>query len=85
MWPARRVFTDMGRARISFDAFALRLRGLTIDRMETNYGSAAPGAFLIVGSTGCIEISVANASAAERLQLRRLDRVEVVPTSPPQP
>ena len=79
------AITDIERARIPFDPFALRLRGLTIDRMETTYGNAAPGAFLIVGSTGCIEISVANASAAERLQLRRLDRVEVVPTSPPQP
>ena len=50
-----------------------------IDRVEHNYGNAAPGAFLIVGSTGCLEISVANASAAERLQLRRLERVELTP------
>jgi S-adenosylmethionine hydrolase len=45
--------------------------------MERNYADAEPGAFLIVGSSGFIEISVANGSAAERLQLRRLDRVEV--------
>lgn len=75
------AITDVERTKIPFDPFALRLRGLTIDRIETNYGNAAPGAFLIVGSTGCIEISVANASAAERLQLRRLERVEIVPTS----
>jgi len=53
------------------------VRDHVIDRVEQNYGNAAPGAFLIVGSTGCIEISVANASAAERLQLRRLERVEL--------
>jgi len=73
------AITDIERAKIPFDAFALRVRDHVIDRVERNYGNAAPGAFLIVGSTGCIEISVANASAAERLQLRRLERVEVTP------
>jgi len=73
------AITDVDRARIPFAAFALRVREHTIDRVEANYGNAAPGAFLIVGSTGCIEISVANASAAERLQLRRLERVELWP------
>jgi S-adenosylmethionine hydrolase len=73
------VITDVERARIPFEPFAVRVRDLTIDRIERNYGDAAPGAFLIVGSTGCIEISVANASAAERLQLRRLERVELSP------
>jgi S-adenosylmethionine hydrolase len=73
------VITDVERARVPFAPFALRVREHTIDRMEENYGNAAPGAFLIVGSTGCIEISVANASAAERLQLRRLERVELWP------
>ncbi|HVG23871.1 MAG TPA: SAM-dependent chlorinase/fluorinase [Thermoanaerobaculia bacterium] len=73
------AITDLERARIPFAPFALRVREQTIDRVETSYGNAAPGAFLIVGSTGCIEISVANASAAERLQLRRLERVELWP------
>lgn len=73
------AITDIERARISFEPFVLRVRDHVIDRVELNYGNAAPGAFLIVGSTGCVEISVANASAAERLQLRRLEPVEVTP------
>lgn len=73
------AITDVERAKMPFAPFALRVREHTIDRVEQNYGNAAPGAFLIVGSTGRIEISVANASAAERLQLRRLERVELVP------
>ena len=73
------AITDVDAAKVPFAPFALRVRDHVIDRMERNYGDAAPGAFLIVGSTGCIEISVANASAAERLQLRRLERVELTP------
>ena len=71
------AITDIERARIPFERFALRVRDAVIDRIERTYGGAAPGAFLITGSSGCIEISVANASAAERLHLRRLERVEV--------
>jgi S-adenosylmethionine hydrolase len=70
------LITDIERARVP-GAIALRARNVIIDRMERNYADAEPGAFLIVGSSGFIEISVANGSAAERLQLRRLDRVEV--------
>ncbi|HET7434943.1 MAG TPA: SAM-dependent chlorinase/fluorinase [Thermoanaerobaculia bacterium] len=73
------LITDVERARIPFPRFLLRAHGVEIERLERTYGGAAPGPFLIVGSTGCIEISVANASAAERLQLRRLDRVELWP------
>ncbi|HUP61006.1 MAG TPA: SAM-dependent chlorinase/fluorinase [Thermoanaerobaculia bacterium] len=71
------AITDIERARIPFDAFALHVRDIVIDRLERTYGGAAPGPFLITGSSGCIEISVANASAADRLHLRRLERVEV--------
>ena len=71
--------TDVESEKIPFQPFALHVREHTVDRLERNYGHAAPGAFLIVGSTGRIEISVANASAAERLQLRRLERVELRP------
>jgi S-adenosylmethionine hydrolase len=71
------AITDIERARVPFDSFALRVRDMVIDRVESAYGNAAPGPFLIAGSTGCIEISVAHASAAERLQLRRLERVEL--------
>jgi|SRR5215212_11035048 len=71
------AITDIERARVPFDAFSLRAGDTVIDRVEQSYGGAAAGAFLIVGSTGCIEVSVANASAAERLQLQRLERVEL--------
>ena len=48
-----------------------------IEEIRTTY--TGDGAFLIIGSTGCIEISVANGSAASLLQLRRGDRVTIVP------
>jgi S-adenosyl-L-methionine hydrolase (adenosine-forming) len=71
------AITDIERARLPFDSLALSVRGTTVDRVERTYGEAGEGPFLIVGSTGHLEISVANGSAAERLQLRRLDRVTV--------
>jgi S-adenosylmethionine hydrolase len=73
------VITDIEAKKIAFAPFALQVRDLTIDRLEQNYGDAAPGPFLITGSTGCIEISLAHASAAERLHLRRLERVALRP------
>ncbi|MEA2463639.1 MAG: hypothetical protein QOJ98_1386 [Acidobacteriota bacterium] len=73
------VITDVDASRIPFAPFALQVHDITLDRLEYNYGDAAPGPFLIVGSTGCVEISIANASAADRLQLRRLDRVAIIP------
>ncbi|HEY0155860.1 MAG TPA: SAM-dependent chlorinase/fluorinase [Thermoanaerobaculia bacterium] len=73
------VITDVDAARIPFAPFALTVNDIHLDRVEQNYGDAAPGPFLITGSTGCIEISIANASAAERLHLRRLQRVAIIP------
>jgi len=70
------VITDIERTRVR-PPFELRVRGMVIDRIEQSYGDAAPGPFLIAGSSGFLEISIANASAAERLQLRRLERVEL--------
>ena len=74
------LITDIEASRIGFAPFALEARGVAIDRLERTYAGAAPGAFLIVGSSGLVEISVANGSAAERLQMRRLDRIRVCPT-----
>jgi S-adenosyl-L-methionine hydrolase (adenosine-forming) len=71
------LITDIERARITFAAFALRARNAVIDRMEAAYRGEGP--FLIVGSTGCIEISIAGGSAAALLQLSRGDRVTIVP------
>ena len=70
------AITDIEASHLT-GPFALRVHDLVIDRIETTYGNAAPGPFLIIGSSGHVEISIANASAADRLQLRRLDRVEL--------
>ena len=50
-----------------------------VDRVERNYGDAEDGPFMIAGSTGCIELSVANGSAADLLQLGRGERVSIFP------
>jgi len=47
-----------------------------IDEIRKSY--TGDGAFVIIGSTGCIEISVAGGSAASLLHLRRGDRVTIV-------
>src|SRR5437660_8761434 len=73
------LVTDIEAARLPFVRFAARAGAHTIARMARAYGDAGDGAFLIVGSTGCVEISVANASAAALLQLQRGDRVTIVP------
>ena len=70
--------TDLDAARVSFSAMLLRIGATMITRIERNYGEAASGPFMIVGSVGLLEISVKNASAAEVLHLRRGDRVEVL-------
>jgi S-adenosylmethionine hydrolase len=57
--------------------FSIVVGDWRIDNIRTTYGGE--GAFAIVGSTGCIEISVAGGSAATLLQLRRGDRITVVP------
>ena len=68
------LITDVERSRIPFAAFALQTP--PISRVSTTY--AGDGPFLITGSTGCLEISVAGASAAAALELKRGDRVTVV-------
>jgi len=57
--------------------FAVAVKDWRIEHVRTTY--TGDGGFLIIGSTGCIEISVANGSAASLLQLSRGDRVTIVP------
>jgi S-adenosylmethionine hydrolase len=57
--------------------YAVLVGGTRIETIRTTYGGE--GVFAIVGSTGCIEISVANGSAATELHLSRGDRVTIVP------
>jgi S-adenosylmethionine hydrolase len=73
------VITDVEASRIPFAPFAMHIQKQTIDRLETSYGDAAPGPFLLVGSSGRVEISIANGSAAEELRVNRLQRVELRP------
>ena len=73
------LVTDIETARLPFARYAARAGAHTIARVARAYGDAGDGPFLITGSTGCVEISVANASAAALLQLQRGDRVTIVP------
>jgi hypothetical protein len=72
------LITDIERERLPFASFALKAGDTTIDRLATTYSGKGP--FLIIGSTGCVEISVDGGSAAALLQLSRGDCVTVVPT-----
>lgn len=72
------LITDVEAAKIGFDPLLRSGRHL-VDRLERNYGDAKSGPFLIAGSTGCIELSVANGSAAELLQLGRGEKVSITP------
>jgi S-adenosylmethionine hydrolase len=58
------------------EPFAICVKDWRIEHLRTTY--TGDGAFLIIGSTGCIEISVAGGSAASLLQLSRGDRVTIV-------
>ena len=69
--------TDIEAARISYPRFALHAGEHVITRSSRSYGEAGEAAFVITGSTGHIEISVANGDAAQLLSLRRGDRVSV--------
>lgn len=77
------LITDVERAKLPFDAFELQAGNISIERIERHYAGAEPGPFLIVGSSGLIEISVANGSAADRLGVRRLDRITIQPRPAP--
>ena len=71
------AITDIERARIPFEHFALHVHYSTISRLAKMYEGSEP--FLIVGSMGTIEISMASASAADVLHLRPGDHVEIIP------
>jgi len=58
------------------EPFAVEVGDRRIDDIRTTY--TGDGAFVIVGSSGCVEISVAGGSAALLLHLRRGDRVAIV-------
>ncbi len=72
------VITDIERAKIAFDRFALRVHYATIKTIRTDYGGGHEP-FLIIGSHGTVEISVGSANAADMLHLKRGDQVEITP------
>ena len=72
------VITDIERAHIPFDRFALRVHYATIKILRTDYGGGHEP-FLIIGSHGTVEISVGSANAADMLHLKRGDQVEITP------
>lgn len=74
------IITDVERAKIAFDRFALRVHYSTIKEIRTDYGGGHEP-FLIVGSTGMVEISVGNANAADMLHLKRGNQVEITPVA----
>jgi len=73
------VITDVERARMPFEHFGLRVHYSIIRDLRTDYRSEGHEPFLIVGSTGMVEISVGGANAAEMLHLKRGDQVEITP------
>jgi S-adenosylmethionine hydrolase len=72
------LVTDIEAEKVAFDP-VLRAGRHVVDRLERNYGDAGAGPFLIAGSAGCFEVSVANGSAADLLQLSRGEKVSLTP------
>lgn len=73
------AITDIEVDRIPLPRYRMQIGSRNIDRLEQTYGDAADDAFMIVGSNGTLEISIANGSAAEQLHLSRHDVVELWP------
>lgn len=73
------IITDIPGAGLELARLTVGLKGTTIDASARTYeeGRRLGGPFLIIGSRGTIEISIANGSAAELLQITRFDPVEV--------
>ena len=71
------LITNIERRNLD-GAFSIRLPGAEVQRIVSNYSEAEPGeAFAIEGSTGYIELSLNQGSAAERFQLGRGAEIEV--------
>lgn len=72
------LITDIEAAKIGFEQLELRAGWHVVDRQARAYGDGTEKTpFLIVGSTGRIEVSVANGSAADVLQLARGEKVSI--------
>lgn len=71
------VVTDIDAARVKgARSLEVRIGGASIRELRKTYGGGSSSElFLVAGSRGTIEISLNQASAADRLQCRRLDEV----------
>src|SRR5262245_793572 len=71
------VITNLRRSDLTSD-FTIRVGGLPITRLSTNFSEAEPGEFFAIeGSTGYIEIALKQASAADRLNVTGGVEIEV--------
>jgi len=72
------IITDLVAPKAA-NRIALTVRGKTITNSAETYesGRRFQGPFLITGSRGTLEISIAGGSAATELQIARLDPVEM--------
>jgi S-adenosylmethionine hydrolase len=73
------IITDIPANPTVLARLTVVVKGKAVGNMARTYqeGRALNGPFAIIGSRGTIEISVANQSAAELLQIARFDPVEV--------
>jgi S-adenosyl-L-methionine hydrolase (adenosine-forming) len=69
--------TDVEHRKLPFDRFVLHAGDAAVSRFAGSYDEGGPDPFLIAGSSGCIEVSIRQGSAADRLHLRVLDHVEL--------
>ena len=71
------IVTNLRREDLGSD-FAIRIAGLEIRFLLSSYAEARPGEFFAIeGSMGYIELSLRQASAAERLNIGRGTEIEV--------
>lgn len=73
------IITDIPAAGLELARLTVMVGNKKISAAARTYeeGRKAGGPFLIAGSRGTIEISIAGGNAAEQLQIKRLDPVEV--------
>jgi S-adenosyl-L-methionine hydrolase (adenosine-forming) len=71
------AITDVEHRKIPFAPFVLRAGSAAVSRFARNYEEGGTDPFIIVGSSGCIEVSIRQGSAADQLRLRALDHVEL--------
>jgi S-adenosylmethionine hydrolase len=71
------LITNLRRGQLA-PGFVIRTNGIEIRRLLSSYSEAQPGeVFAIEGSSGLIELSINQRSAAEQLNLRRGTEFEV--------